>query len=100
VIQIKIFLYQLTLIPLNDFLIKDKIMKKIQIEVELTDKQIDFLKNLELSSQKEFTYVINDYDMYNDLINKGIVTEFYQFDSNDPTEKYLSEIGYQIKLKL
>ena len=71
-------------------------MKKIQIEVELTDKQVEFLKNLVISSEKEFTYSIDDYDMYNDLINKGIVIE-YETSYRCNTNKFLSDIGYQIK---
>ena len=71
-------------------------MKKIQIEVELTDKQVEFLKNLVISSEKEFTYSIDDYDMYNDLINKGIVIE-YETSYRCNTNRFLSDIGYQIK---
>ena len=71
-------------------------MKKIQIEVELTDKQVEFLKNLVISSEKEFTYSIDDYDMYNDLINKGIVIE-YETSYRCNTDRFLSDIGYQIK---
>ena len=71
-------------------------MKKIQIEVELSDKQVEFLKNLVISSEKEFTYKVEDYDMYNDLINKGIVVE-YETAYGCDTNRFLSDIGYQIK---
>jgi hypothetical protein len=71
-------------------------MKKIQIEIELTDKQVEFLKNLVISSEKEFTYKVDDYDMYNDLINKGIVVE-YETAYAGNTNRFLSDLGYQIK---
>lgn len=71
-------------------------MKKIQIEIELTDKQVEFLKNLVISSENEFTYKVDDYDMYNDLINKGIIVE-YETAYGGGTNRFLSDIGYQIK---
>lgn len=71
-------------------------MKRIQLEVELTDKQCEFLKNLTLSSEKKFTYIVDDYDMYNDLVNKGIVVEWTDSWGSE-SGRFLSEIGYKIK---
>ena len=71
-------------------------MNKIQIEIELTDKQIEFIKSIDISSKKEFNCKIEDYDMYNDLIKKGIVQEYYSV-SGITTSKFISDIGFQIK---
>jgi hypothetical protein len=74
-------------------------MRKVQIEIELTDKQVNFLKNLELLSFNQFIYIIDDYDMYIDLCHKGVISEYDTANYLD-TINSLTDIGVQIKMIL
>ena len=73
-------------------------MKTIKIEIELTENQCDFLKNLVVLPNGNFTYNIDDYDMYNDLVNKGVVVEFQH--NYGEEGKFLSDLGLLIKKEI
>lgn len=74
-----------------------EIMREIQVTIELTDKEIDFLKNLVLNDKNEFEWEIDDYDMWNRLLNYGIANVL---DYNYTRYKILTDIGVEIKNKL
>lgn len=72
-------------------------MKEIQITIKLTDESIDFLKQLIVNDKNEFEWEIDDYNVWGDLINNGIISEWYNLEG-----RYfeLTHIGVQIKNKL
>jgi hypothetical protein len=74
-----------------------EIMREIQVTIELTDKEIDFLKNLVINDKNEFEWEIDDYDMWNRLLNYGIASEFNLLYKS---YKILTGIGVQIKNNL
>lgn len=71
---------------------------KIQLEIELTEEQVEFIKSLEAQSV-DTPISINDVDLYHELMNMGILSEY-----TDPygcdTERTLTEIGLKIKQQL
>ena len=77
--------------------------KLINISVELTQLQIEYLRNIEILPESILFGIFEFNDLTNgnhidDLINKGIIIEHTPLTMEYPIRRFLSDIGYKIKL--